>query len=167
MSTDKLKAAIKLADHLLRNYAETVRDENRANEYFVAAQILEKHLTAQLSDSETPVQQSGDALRKEAILKQACLHVVGDGPTYEFTEDTLLQFVAALTQSPTGTVAEEVTLGIILDHHVEGKRLVVRGLEVEVQCVDGCYYKKKFKTEEEADSARSLSAIFPSVWVKQ
>lgn len=61
----------------------------------------------------------------------------------------------------------EKTLDIILNHHTEGKRLIIRGRDVEVQCVDQCYYKRRFKNKKEAEEANSLIAIFPSIWRKQ
>jgi hypothetical protein len=60
----------------------------------------------------------------------------------------------------------EETLDIILNHPTEGKRLVIHGRDVTVQCVDRAEYSRRFKSKIEAQDARSLVAIFPSMWKK-
>lgn len=65
-----------------------------------------------------------------------------------------------------GSNGKSDVLDIILDHPVEGKRLVIHGLEVTVRCVDGCEYSRRFKNKCEAQGARHLIAIFPEMWVK-
>jgi hypothetical protein len=52
-------------------------------------------------------------------------------------------------------------------HRVEGKRILVSGKTVIVQCVDGNEYEKTFKTERDAIEAITLVAIIPSVWRKR
>jgi hypothetical protein len=60
----------------------------------------------------------------------------------------------------------EEALDIILNHPTEGKRLVIHGRDVTVQCVDRTEYSRRFKNRIEAQDARSLVAIFPSMWKK-
>lgn len=51
-------------------------------------------------------------------------------------------------------------------HRIEGKRILVQGRTVTVQCVDGQEYTREFDTEKEAVEAVTLIAIFPSEWRK-
>jgi hypothetical protein len=50
------------------------------------------------------------------------------------------------------------------DGNHKGRRIVVHGHEVTVQCVDGKEYQKRFTSNEEAAQANRLVAIFPSEW---
>lgn len=50
------------------------------------------------------------------------------------------------------------------DGNYKGRRIIVRGHEVTVQCVDGNEYQKRFPSNEEAEGANRLVAIFPAEW---
>lgn len=52
------------------------------------------------------------------------------------------------------------------DGNYKGRRILVHGRDVTVQCVDGNEYHRRFKTSKEADGAHSLTAIFAVDWKK-
>lgn len=50
------------------------------------------------------------------------------------------------------------------DGNYKGRRIIVRGREVTVQCVDGNEYQKRFSSNEAAEGANRLVEIFPAEW---